>query len=388
MLSVQLDSPVSTTNFLLSLPSSVLLLSYVPSHRSMNIFFNISHPAHVHFFKHTMTALMESGHQVVIGARNKEFTVDLLQRAGFEHQVLTSKGSGFLGLVLELAKQQFLVGRIVRRHKIDMLLQIGGIFNAPVSWLMRRPALAVSDTENDRWGNQISFNMSRHLLVPSCFDHGAGGEWRKQIHYPGYHELAYLAPRFLKKPVQVEDKILVRFVGWGAGHDIGETSLSDSQKVELVRLLQKSGQVFISSEGPLPAEIADLECTFHPADIHDFMQTCKLLVGESATMASECAVLGIPALFISNTGRGYTTEQDEKYDLIRHYRINQWTDIMATLEDWTCRDLQPEWQAKRQTMLADKIDVTAWLLDVITQYPESVSAALNGDFSKYSLCAE
>jgi hypothetical protein len=74
--------------------------------------------------------------------------------------------------------------------------------------------------------------------------------------------------------------------------------------------------------------------------------------------------------------------------LIRHYRINQWTDIMATLEDWTCRDLQPEWQAKRQTMLADKIDVTAWLLDVITQYPESVSAALNGDFSKYSLCAE
>ena len=57
------------------------------------------------------------------------------------------------------------------------------------------------------------------------------------------------------------------------------------------------------------------------------MMKCRMVIGESATMASEAACLGIPAIFISNTGRGYTTEQDKKYGLIKHYRLNQWEEI-------------------------------------------------------------
>jgi len=72
------------------------------------------------------------------------------------------------------------------------MLQIGGIFNAPVGKYYKIPTLAFSDTENDKWGNKVAFNLSKHVLSPTCFNHHVGGVWKNQIHYPGYHELGLL----------------------------------------------------------------------------------------------------------------------------------------------------------------------------------------------------
>jgi hypothetical protein len=119
------------------------------------------------------------------------------------------------------------------------------------------------------------------------------------------------------------------------------------------------------------------------------MKTCKLVAGESATMASEAACMGIPAVFISDTGRGYTTEQDRQYGLIRHYRLDQWDAARACVETWAGQDLHAQWQSKRRRMLQDKIDVTAWLVDLVEQYPASIRAARRGEFERYRIsCAE
>lgn len=270
-----------------------------------------------------------------------------------------------------------------------MMLQISGIFNAPVGKYHGLPTLAFSDTENDRWSNRLSFWLSRHVLSPSCFDHQLGGYWKNQIHYPGYHELAYLSPRYVSESIRPENQFLVRFVGWGAGHDIGEKKLTEMQKIEIVHILAGHGSVHVSSEAPLPEEISPFAFKGHPSEIHDLMKTCKMIVGESATMASEAACLGIPAIFISHTGRGYTTEQDRKYGLIRHYRLDQWDECLRTLRQWAIGDLYDEWQHKRWNMLKEKIDVTAWLVDLIEHYPESVIEARKGSFERYYIhCAD
>lgn len=354
----------------------------------MNIFANISHPAHVHFFKNAIMELTRRGHQITIGARQKEFTRDLLTAYNLSYTPLTKKGQGLGGLIKELLIQQVMVSRIIKRSQINLMVQIGGIFNAPVGRYYGIPTLAFSDTENDRWGNRVSFGVSKHVLSPDCFDHNAGGRWKNQILYPGYHELAYLSPRYAPKMRKADNRFLVRFVGWGAGHDIGEKWLSDRQKVEIVRTLESYGSVHISSEMPLPKEILHLSCKIHPSEIHGFMKECKLVVGESATMASESACLGIPALFLSNTGRGYTTEEDVKYGLIRHYRLNQWEDIMTTLTQWASRDLFEEWQEKRWRMLKEKMDVTPWMIELIENYPSSIEDAKQGKFERYAItCA-
>ncbi|MCP4110327.1 MAG: DUF354 domain-containing protein [Desulfobacteraceae bacterium] len=355
----------------------------------MNIFVNISHPAHVHFFKNTISVLSQKGHNIIVGARNKEFTAELLKAYNIRHITLTTKGKGLAGLIKELVEQQLKIAKIVRENSVDIMVQISGIFNAPVGRYYGIPTLAFSDTENDRWGNALSFSLSRHIFFPSCFDHNTGGSWKKQVHYPGYHELAYLSPRYISKKIRQDNKFLVRFVGWGAGHDIGEQGLSNRQKKEIVDILKQFGRVYISSEAPLPDDIAEYACPVHPSQIHDFMLDCKMIVGESATMCSEAACLGIPAVFISNTGRGYTTEQHRKYGLIKHYRLNQWTDIVQRLKMWADDDLEQEWQKKRRNMLKDKIEVTDWLAELIENYPESLVSTQRGDFRRYSItCAE
>ncbi|MDY6855834.1 MAG: DUF354 domain-containing protein [Thermodesulfobacteriota bacterium] len=354
----------------------------------MNVFFNISHPAHVHFFKNMIRILSDKGHTVVIGARKKEFTLDLLDAYHFKYSLLTHKGNGFFGLLRELVYQQLKIYRITKRKKVDMMLQIGGIFNAPIGRFCGIPTLAFSDTENDRWGNRVSFTLSRQVFSPSCFDHETGGLWKRQVHYPGYHELAYLSPRFSPNLHKPKERFMLRFVGWGAGHDLGEQGLSDSQKIEIVNILKRYGCVYVSSEAPLPDEINEYAFKIHPSQIHDFMKTCKMVVGESATMASEAACLGIPAIFISNTGRGYTTEQDKRYDLIKHYQIDKWEEIVETLHRWAAQDLFDEWQEKRWVMLKDKIDVTAWLLDLLEDFQGMVKAAKDGEFDRYYIhCA-
>lgn len=349
----------------------------------MNIFINFSHPAHVHFFKNAARILTKKGHQIIAVARKKEFTTDLLNAYHIGHTVLTKKGKGLIGLVKELLEQQIKISNILKRNRIDLMLQIGGIFNAPVGKYYKIPTLAFSDTENDKWGNRLSFNLSRHVLSPTCFDHNVDGIWKNQIHYPGYHELAYLSPKYTPKPHQKEDRFLVRFVGWGAGHDLGEKWLSDQRKVELVENLMNFGFVYISSEMPLPDELSRFAYSIPSSEIHDFMKTCKMVVGESATMASESACLGIPAIFISNTGRGYTTEQDRKYGLIKHYRLDEWNNILGCIEKWAGRDLREEWQSRRWRMLEDKIEVTDWLVDLIENYPQSIQNLSDDSFEKY-----
>ena len=355
----------------------------------MNIFVNISHPAHVHLFKNAIKIMCQNGHNIIVGARNKEFTIKLLKAYNIKHILLTNKGKGCAGLIKELLEQQIKISRIIRKQSIDIMLQMNGVFNAPVGRFFKTPTLAFSDTENDKWANRLAFPLSRHVFSPTCFDHDIGGLWKNQIHYPGYHELAYLSPRYVPKDFKRDDRFLIRFVGWGAGHDIGERGLSNKQKIELVNVLKNFGTVHISSEGPLPEELATFKQMFHPSEIHKFMMKCRMIVGESATMSSEAACLGIPAIFISNTGRGYTTEQDRKYGLIKHYRIDQWDQIIGQVRQWASRDLTEQWRKKRFIMLRDKIDVTSWLVDLIQRYPESIIDSQKGNFERYYIkCAE
>lgn len=337
----------------------------------------------MHFFKNAIWILKKRGHNIVIGAREKEFTSQLLDYFKFEYSPLTKKGKGAAGLLLELLKQQIKIRKIIRENHIDIMLQLGGIFNAPVGKFYGIPTLAISDTENDKFGNKISFGLSKYVLSPSCF--ASKKKWDNQVFYPGYHELAYLSPKYFKQKINPKNIFLLRFVGWGAGHDIGEKYLNNNQKIQLVDILKNYGEVYISSENFLPEIISKYRYKFHPAKIHDFMANCKMIIGESATMASEAACLGIPAIFISNTGRGYTTEQDIKYEMIRHYHLNQWDEIINTIKSWAPNDMCEEWQLKREIMLSEKIEVTNWLVDLIESYPESIKDAQKGNFEKFQL---
>jgi len=156
----------------------------------------------------------------------------------------------------------------------------------------------------------------------------------------------------------------LRFVSWGASHDIGKVGLSDADKVRLVKTLKDHGRVLITSEGSLPEALIPYQIRVSPIYIHDLLHYARMYVGEGATMASEAAILGTPSVYINPLGSGNLEEIINKYHLMYHYKnaepaIEQIINLMAK------ENLKQEHQTRRRQMLADKIDVTSWMVDFI-----------------------
>ena len=100
-----------------------------------------------------------------------------------------------------------------------------------------------------------------------------------------------------------------------------------------------------------------------------------MFIGDSQTMASEAAVLGVPSVRC-NTFAGkiaYLVEEENKYGLTYGFTPGRFDDMIRKINDLLAMtDLEEEWQRRRQKMLSEKIDVTAFLSWFVENYPESM----------------
>src|SRR5262249_20755089 len=100
----------------------------------------------------------------------------------------------------------------------------------------------------------------------------------------------------------------------------------------------------------------------------------------SATMASEAAVLGVPAVYVSPVGRGYTDEQETRYGLVRNFTgdrfAHDWLPDIAALADDP--DLPSRARGSRERLLAEKIDTTQWMIDFFAGEYARRGAAVQG----------
>ena len=106
-----------------------------------------------------------------------------------------------------------------------------------------------------------------------------------------------------------------------------------------------------------------------PEKIHDLLAYASLYIGEGATMASECAMLGIPAIYVNTLTSG-TLEKQERYELLFAFK-NCENVLQKSLELLDQPKLKEEFQRRRQKMLSDQIDVTAFMVWFVENYPES-----------------
>jgi predicted glycosyltransferase len=341
----------------------------------MKFLIDINHPAHVHFFRNPIRMLTELGHEVATTSRDKEMAVPLLDALGIEHHMLSvqKKGGGLFALGKELIARDVALYRVVRKFRPNAMAAIGGTFVAHVGFMSRVPSLVFYDTENAKLQNAITYPFATRVLVPRCYS-----AWlpRSAERYPGYHELSYLHPKRFKadKAIAIaagldaeKHNFFLRTVSWNANHDIGERGWSEKLLERVTHYLASIGTVHISSEAELPAGLAKFKFAGKVADVHHLMAFCRLFVGESATMASESAVLGVPAIYAANTGRGYTDEQESKYRLVRNLRDFDW-DALKNAIDEMLLPSEESWRAKRESLVADTIDVAPFVVDSILRY--------------------
>jgi hypothetical protein len=343
----------------------------------MKILIDIGHPGHVHFFKHAVWELKKRGHEVFFSAREKDVTLLLLKQYNFDYRTLSAIGRGKFGLYREFFQRELALVKLVKEYRPDILTGIGGEFIAPVGKLLGIPSIVFTDSEPVPIDNILTYPIANAICTPTCFNKNLG---KRHIRYNGYHELAYLSPDYFEPDPSVLKEIgikeqepfsILRFVAWKASHDIGQKGLSLEQKREIVQTLSRYGQVFITSENKLTDEFEPYRLNLPPHRVHDLMFYAQLFMGDGATMATEAAILGTPAVRSSSMAlnMGNFVELMDRYQLVYSYY-----DPNKALEQAKNILEQPnskqEWRSKRDRMLAEKIDVTEFTSNVLENYPK------------------
>lgn len=343
----------------------------------MRILIDIGHPGHVHLFRPFALAMISKGHQVLLTCREKEFEIDLLKASGFNYVSFGRKFKTAIGKMWGLVKFDFLEWKAAVKFKPDVFISHGSPYAAHAAWLTGKPHISMEDTFNFE---QIRlYKPFTKVILTSTYNHPDLGE--KNIKYAGYHELAYLHPDVFTPDPNIiselglkrgERYVILRFVSWNATHDIGHNGISLENKIEAVSKLSQYTKVFISSEKELPEALKKYQFPLQPGKMHHAIAFSSLVYGESATMATEAAVLGVPAIYLDNTSRFYTKEIENKYGLIYNFSESE-KDQLDSIEKAISILEQPEsiWKDKRKQILNDNINVTAFLTWFVENYPES-----------------
>ena len=347
----------------------------------MRILIDVGHPSDVHLFKYFYEEMSRKNHQILFTARDKEVTIGLLDAYRSNYISYGKPFKSRFGKLFGIFKFDCQLYRLARHFKPDLFFTHGSFYASHVAFLMRKPFITFEDT-----GNLEQILLYRFfadvILTPDTFVRNLG---KKHLRFKGTKELAYLHPRNFVPDESVLNEIgvrpgerfvLLRFVGWNASHDSGHHGITFSNKLRVIREISKTARVFISSESPLPEEIVHLKISIAPEKILSVMYFADLLYGESATMASECAIIGTPAIFVNNARISYTLEQELKYDLIYNFTESdedQEKSIQKALGLLAMPDLKNTWRKKSSKLIHEQIDLTAFMVWFIEQYPESAS---------------
>jgi uncharacterized protein len=344
----------------------------------MMVVVDINHPAHVHYFKNFIHGMRERGHQVMITVTDKDVAIRLLDAYNFDYINLGTYGASIISRIVTLPLIDMRMYRAVRNRQPDIFIGFGSIRAAHVAYLLGKPSIILDDTEHSTEQIRLYLPFCSRVLTPSCFETDLGP---KQIRFNGYMELAALHPNYFTPDPAVLDEaglslvdrfIIIRFVSWQASHDIGQHGIRD--KISLVKRLEEYGRVLITSEGPLPIELEQNRIRVSPEKLHNLLYYATLYIGEGATVASECAVLGTHAIYVNTLRLGYTNEEGEKYDLVSTFSDPFNTDkrvIDEAVKLLSDPDLRRKGKQKREKLLNDKIDVTAFMEWFIENYPKN-----------------
>ena len=346
----------------------------------VKILFHVGHPAHVHFFKHAIKKTINLGNEVYVTAVDKEFTKELLDDLKIPYETVGVHKRGLSRKLSSMLIYDKKFYSIIKKNKIDVATAVGSPSIAQAAYLTKIHSVIFTDTETASIGNKFMAPFAKKIITPECYKGDFGSKHQK---YRGYQELAYLHPKYFTPDKSVlsdngvnakDPFIVVRFVSRVSLHDIGDVGLSDEAETVFERL-KPFGKILVSSEHPLP-ESPSYSVIKSPSKIHSLLYYASLYIGESPTMATEAALCGTPSIYAQGSFRGYTDELEKKYGLVLNFHNP--SDFVGPALDKACEilssaDSKSEWARRKVLMLADKIDVTDYIVSTLLQSVGGIS---------------
>lgn len=345
----------------------------------MNILINTGHPAQVHNFKLVKQVLEQKGHKVFWLASDKDISKYLLNCYDIDYTLMPRPGKSYLKKAATLARNTIFAVQFMRQHHIDIAVTRVSPYISLAAFLLRKPHIALTDTETAGFYDKFFGNVASTVLTAKSFRRTLR---RDQVRFDGNIELFYLHPNRFRPDASVfhllgmkkaAPYVIMRFVSWDAYHDKGLSGFTDANKIKAVQTFSKHARVFVSAEKKMPPELEPFRITIPPERMHDALAHAALFFGESATMASESAVLGTPAIFLNENWFG-STDEEAYYGLLFSFKSGPFEQGAAIAKGAALLadpDTKTDMSRNRQVFLKDKIDMTAFLVWFVENYPES-----------------
>lgn len=335
----------------------------------MRVLVDINHPAHVHFFKHFIKEMQERGHDVIVTASRKDIAFYLLNKYNIDFIDLGSYGNTVTKKAMNVPIMALKMIKVVRKYKPDILIGIASSRIAHAAFLLGKKSYVFTDTEHAKEQIALFKPFATKIFTPDCFRDDLG---KKQVRYPGYHELAYLHPNRYRPNPDVLKEIglsesdvffILRFVSWEASHDIGQRGLSIESKNKLINILKTYGKIIITSEQELPKDFEEYRMPICPTKIHDLLYYSDLYIGEGGTMASEAACLGTYSIYINSLpAMGYIQEEIDKYEMI--FKSTEWKSIELKLRSILNNgSIKIKNKNIYMKLINDKIDLSEYIIN-------------------------
>jgi len=339
----------------------------------VRILVDINHPAHVHLFKNLIWLLQRRRHHVLVAARQKDVTTDLLDALGIEYVCLSRIGTGIVALGRELLTRYVRLFALARRFRPNAMIALSGVTFGPVGAVLGIPRIVLEEAEHARLQRALSLPFATCVFTGTGYRGSHGARHRR---FRGIWVQSYLDPKYftpdpgpLRQAGLEPDQpyVVLRKVSWDAAHDVGLQALSLDDEVAIVRRLGRFGRVLISSEAPLPDALEPYRSPVPVQHMHHLLAFARLYIGEGGTMAAEAAVLGTPAVFCSPLRCGYLNALEHEYGLLRN--CNALADGAEIAEQLLAReDLAQTWRRRRRRLLDESEDVVEFMYNLLQEF--------------------
>lgn len=349
----------------------------------MRFLFYLVHPAKFQFHKAQIKTLRDHGHTVDIVINSKDILEELLKEENWEYTNLFPEGRKIKGVHVYIAAFISIFRTLSRLFKYtrgkEYDLFVGDLLTV-LGRLKGIPSLYPTDDVIRQVPEQSIFLFTcNHIIAPSITELGYFN--KKKINYDGYKALAYLHPNvFSPSAEKIDNKyhqrrlFMIRCTGFGATHDIGRNGIDDAVLEKIVELLGDKGEIIISSERELPDHLKKYQYTGNKNDIFHYISFADILIGDSVSMCSEAALLGIPVVEYDD----YWFEMEQllelqyKYQLINLFQPPNLQPMLDKIDEIINSPKFKNDAIKRRDMfIEEKIDVSRFLVWFMENYPKS-----------------
>jgi uncharacterized protein len=280
----------------------------------MRVLFFIVHPSKFHLFRYTLAKLKQQGIEYDVLIASKDILAELLSRGGIPFTDLFPAGRRkipgvpfYVGAAINLCRTLWRLYRHVRSKKQydvfvtdDVLSILGKLIGIPSLVFTDNDLVTVKKV-------QAIYRFADRIIAPAATDLGKYDS--KKIAFRGNKAIAHLHPAYFLRDPQVVVRYglsekryaIVRVARLNASHDLhGNPGITDDDLRDLLSIMPEDCRIVLSAEREVAGDLRVYELKTDPVDFTQIMAHAAYFIGDSATMAAEAGVSGVPNVLVNN----------------------------------------------------------------------------------------